>query len=92
MGDSVQSEFVDYALANGYNAELQDENILVRDVTNKGNDFKVIKIDGYYIVSTVSVSMADYEYTAKCVLYVVLAAFNRKNAEQHKHIKFKVDL
>jgi hypothetical protein len=81
-----------YALSKGYKASVFENSIRISDVTNPGNNFSVQKADGYYTVSTISVSKADYEYTAKCMVYLLMAEFNKDNSAEHLHLKFKVDL
>lgn len=81
-----------YALSKGYKASVVDNTIRIVDVNNPGNNFSIQKADGYYTVSTISVSKADYEYTAKCMVYLLMAEFNKDNSAEHLHLKFKVDL
>jgi hypothetical protein len=81
-----------YAISKGYKASVIDDTVRIIDVTNPGNNFSIKKADGYYLVSTTSVSKADYEYTAKCMIYLLMAEFNKDNSAEHLHLKFKVDL
>ncbi len=81
-----------YAMSKGYKASVIDNTIRIVDVTNPGNNFSIQKADGYYTVSTISISRADYEYTAKCMVYLLMAEFNKDNSAEHHNLKFKVDL
>jgi hypothetical protein len=81
-----------YAISKGYKASVLENTVRIKDVTNPGNNFSIQKADGYYTVSTISVSKADYEYTAKCMVYLLMAEFNKDNSAEHQHLKFKVDL
>ncbi|TSJ40373.1 hypothetical protein FO440_11480 [Mucilaginibacter corticis] len=99
MDTSAESElkalaaFVLFAKQKGYDAYLMDDYVVIRDVTNKNNNFRLANSDGYYKVNTICVSPLDYEYTAKCTVYMLLAQYNQANAgSTHLHINFKVDL
>ncbi len=81
-----------YALSKGYKASVVNNTVRIVDIANPGNNFSIQKADGYYTVSTISVSKADYEYTAKCMVYLLMAEFNKDNSAEHLHLKFKVDL
>lgn len=85
--------FGDYAASKGYEARLSNESLALDNVVNPGNNFRIQKSDNYYSVYTVKVSKADYEYTAKCEIYLLLAEFNKDNSQNtHLHIDYKVDL
>jgi len=85
--------FSHYALLKGYEAQLIENSLILTNVVNPGNNFKIHKSDNYYSVNTVKVSRADYEYTAKCAVYLLLAEFNKDNSKaSHLHIDYKVDL
>ena len=85
--------FKEYATAKGYEAEIIDDALTLKNVVNPGNNFRLQKTDNYYWVYTTRVSRADYEYTAKCAVYLLLAEFNKDNsAATHLHINYKVDL
>jgi hypothetical protein len=81
-----------YAVSKGYQASVADNVVYINDVTNPGNNFRIQKADGYYTVSTINVSKSNYEYTAKCMVYLLMAEFNKDNGAEHQHLKFKVDL
>lgn len=85
--------FGDYAASKGYEAKLTDDSLALNNVVNPGNNFRIQKLDKYYSVYTVKVSKADYEYTAKCAVYLLLAEFNKDNSQAtHLHLDYKVDL
>ena len=85
--------FGDYAIAKGYEVEKAEDSITLKNIVNAGNDFKLQKSDGYYWVYTIRVSRADYEYTAKCAVYLLLAEFNKDHSNAtHLHLNYKVDL
>ncbi|MBC7400693.1 MAG: hypothetical protein H7289_12185 [Mucilaginibacter sp.] len=85
---------VTFLRSENYNASVfNGDSVVIKDVTNKGNNFRIIKTDGYYVVYTICISKDDYEYTAKCTVYVLLAEYNKSNGTStHLHINFKVDL
>jgi len=82
-----------YAASKGYEARLENNGLMLNNVVNPGNNFRVQKSDNYYSVYTIRVSRADYEYTAKCEVYLLMAGFNKDNSQAtHLHIDYKVDL
>jgi|GEM_PF-7106613 len=86
-------KFSEYATAKGYEVEFANDALTLKNVVNPGNNFKIQKTDGYYGVYTIQVSRADYEYTAKCVVYLLLAEFNKYHSgATHLHLNYKVDL
>jgi hypothetical protein len=85
--------FGDYAASKGYEANFAENSLTLNNVVNPDNNFKIQKSDSYYSVNTVKVSRADYEYTAKCAVYLLLAEFNKDNSKAtHLHLDYKVDL
>ena len=85
--------FEAYAVSRGYEAMLTDDGVVFYNVANPDNNFIIKPTEGYYSVYTLRVSKADYEYTAKCMVYLLMAEFNRDNGDKkHLHINYKVDL
>jgi hypothetical protein len=93
METELLKAFGNYAISKGYETQYFEDSVVLNNVVNPGNNFKVRKSDNYYLVHTIKVSMADYEYTAKCVVYLLLAEFNKDNSKAtHLHLDYKVDL
>ncbi|MES2808628.1 MAG: hypothetical protein V4619_08400 [Bacteroidota bacterium] len=89
----VLKAFAVFAAQKGHNASVINDSVVIRNVTNPNNNFRIFKQDGNYLVYTICVSPADYEYTAKCIVYLLLAEYNTANANStHFHINFKVQL
>ncbi|MFD1256212.1 hypothetical protein ACFQ3S_05345 [Mucilaginibacter terrae] len=85
--------FVAYAISMSYKAAMVENYVMLYDVVNPGNDFRVQKTDDYYSVLTTHISKSDMEYSAKCKVYLLLAGYNKKSSSTSpKHINFKVDL
>lgn len=85
--------FVAYVKARGYNAAIVEGDVVIKDVTNNNNNFRVTKRDGYYVVYTICISPDDFEYSAKCQVYVLLSEYNQSNGTStHLHMNFKVNL
>ena len=85
--------FMEYAQSRGKDVVLVEDFVTISNVVNPGNDFKVMMMDDYYVVITIRVSKQDYEYGAKCAVYLLLAEFNGANREsKHLHINYRVDL
>jgi hypothetical protein len=90
---SLLRSFALFATQKGYNISAVDDSVIIRDVTNPNNNFKIFKRDDYYLVYTICVSPADYEYTARCMVYLLLAEYNQANGDStHLHLNFKVEL
>ncbi|OKS89190.1 hypothetical protein [Mucilaginibacter polytrichastri] len=82
-----------YALTKGYEASMLNGAVVIKNVTNQGNNFSIQQADDYYAVFALKVSQADYEYTVKCMVYLLLAYFNKANSDNtHLHLNFRVDL
>jgi hypothetical protein len=83
-----------FASQKGYNASIfNNDSVLIKDVSNKGNNFRITRREDYFVVYTVCVSKDDYEYSAKCMVYLLLAEFNKSmGSSTHLHLNFKVDL
>jgi hypothetical protein len=93
MENEVLRLFAAYVVSKGHSALFEGDAVIIYDVANPGNDFKIYKADGYYVVITISVSEADYEYTAKCIIYLLLAEYNKEQGRaKHLYINYKVDL
>jgi hypothetical protein len=89
----ILNAFALFAVNKGYNASVFNDAVIIKDVTNPNNNFRVFKSDDHYLVYTICVSAADYEYTAKCTVYLLLAEYNKSNANTtHLHLNFKVVL
>ncbi|GAB3921086.1 hypothetical protein [Mucilaginibacter myungsuensis] len=89
----ILNSFVQFATANNYEAKLLDGIVYLYNVKNPGNDFKIMEVDNYYAVYTMRVSKLDYEYTPKCMIYILLADYNKSHSlTNHLHINFKVEL
>ena len=85
--------FLAYALFKKYEAYISDDAIIINNVCNQDNNFKIIKSSAHYTVITLRISKQDYEYLAKCMIYVLMAEYNIANSTStHLHINFKVDL
>lgn len=87
------NNFVQYAIAEGYEAKVFDDSVYLYNVKNPNNDFKMMEVNGSYSVYTIRVSQQDLEYTAKCTIYVLLAEYNKAHSQSnHLHINFRVEL
>jgi hypothetical protein len=82
-----------FATQRGFNVSFLNDSVVIKDVTNPDNNFRIFKKDDYYLVYTISVSAADYEYSARCAVYLLLAEYNKaKGDSTHLHLNFKVEL
>ncbi|MCC8427292.1 hypothetical protein [Mucilaginibacter sp. UR6-11] len=89
----LMEAFVRFASHKGYDASIFEDSVVIKDVSNKNNNFKIIRRDEYFAVYTICISKDDYEYSAKCMIYILLAEFNKSNGTStHLHMNFKVDL
>lgn len=85
--------FLAYALSKKYEAYINDDAVIINNVCNPGNNFKIYRSTDHYAVITLRISQQDYEYMAKCMIYVLMAEYNIENSSStHLHINFKVDL
>jgi len=82
-----------HASLKGYSTAFIDHDAYLYDIVNPGNNFQIRKSGDYYTVHTIKISKSDLEYTAKCMVYLLLAEYNKENsATVHNHINFRVDL
>jgi hypothetical protein len=89
----VLNAFMKFAVENGHDASVVNDSVIIKNVTNPNNNFRIFKSEEDYLVYTVCISAADYEYTAKCIVYLLMAEYNRVNADAtHLHLNFKVQL
>lgn len=82
-----------YASLKGHSTAFINDDAYLYDIVNPGNNFQIRKSGDYYTVHTIKISKSDLEYTAKCMVYLLLAEYNKENsATAHNHINFRVDL
>lgn len=87
------NSFIAFANSKGFEAAMVDNSVVIKNVSNHNNNYRIVKVDDYYAIYTICISPDDYEYTAKCMVYVLLAEFNKSNGTStHLHINFRVDL
>lgn len=93
METHILKTFEAYAVTRGYEAKLNDDGVVLYNVANPDNNFIIKLTENYYSVFTLRISRADYEYTAKCMVYLLMAEFNKENGDKkHLHLNYKVDL